>query len=127
MLTAGGLPVLVVGNVEVVAVAVDGHEATFARIIGAVKKIRSVLRKFLTCGLTLVYNGRMPAGRPKKATDDAPVFAFRITTEVIGALEQYAAELSKKNPGMLYTKQDAARFVLGAWFARRVKETEASR
>ena len=67
----------------------------------------------------------MPAGRPKKATDDAPVFAFRITHEVIGALEEYAAEMSKKNPGMLYTKQDAARVILGAWAAKRIKEREA--
>ena len=68
----------------------------------------------------------MPAGRPKKAADDAPLLSFRVTPEVLSEVEEYARELQKKNLGMIYTKQDAVRLILGAWAFRRAKEREAS-
>ena len=67
----------------------------------------------------------MPSGRPKKAEDTAPLLSFRVTADVLAEVEGYALDLQKKNPGMIYTKQDAVRLILGAWAFKRAKEREA--
>jgi hypothetical protein len=66
----------------------------------------------------------MPAGRPKKVRDDAPLLSFRVTPEVLVEVEEYARDLEKRTPGMIFTKQDAVRAILGAWATRRIKDRE---
>lgn len=67
----------------------------------------------------------MPSGRPKKAEDSAPLLSFRVTAEVLAEVESYALDLQKKNPGMIFTKQDAVRLILGAWASKRAKDRGA--
>ena len=67
----------------------------------------------------------MPA--KKKVGVAARLLTFRVEPGLMSALDQYAKDLTQNNPGMRYSRTDAARIVLGAWALRCAKEREASK
>jgi len=65
----------------------------------------------------------MPA--KKKVGTAARLLTFRVEPGLLSALDEYAKNLTQSNPGMRYSRTDAARIVLGAWALRCAQERVA--
>jgi hypothetical protein len=113
MLAARGLPVLVVGNVEVVAVGMDGHRILVRQRVRIVKHEIVIDSKEQAR-----YKGRMAQNSAKKV-DEEPVLYMRLTPETVEYLDECVQELNRKNPTQRHTRQDAVRAMLGAAILKR--------